>query len=231
MSSNFSLFLKESIRSHRGIGAISPSSPALAGALTRHLRAGRRPRRILEAGPGTGAVTRRIQRLLGDDETLDVVESNPRFAAGLERRFTGDARITVYNAPVEEHRLGTYDAIVCGIPFANLDAGTVRRIFSHLLFAALRPAGTMSFFNYVGGSTVHRVLGFGMPHEPTDIVARVVNMYRFQAETIVLNVPPARVHHLTNVRRSVTRDREFPYVATDIRRSAGVQSMPPAGRR
>src|ERR1043166_4551462 len=45
-------------------GSVLPSSRALARALTRPMRACPTPRRVLEVGPGTGAVTREIVRTL-----------------------------------------------------------------------------------------------------------------------------------------------------------------------
>jgi phosphatidylethanolamine/phosphatidyl-N-methylethanolamine N-methyltransferase len=45
-------------------GAVAPSSRFLARALARPLQQHAGPCRVLEVGPGTGAVTRRIARLL-----------------------------------------------------------------------------------------------------------------------------------------------------------------------
>ena len=61
---------------------------------------------------------------------------------------------------MQEHELGSYDTIVCGLPFANFDAPTTEDIFSRLL-GALRPGGTLSFFGYVGGATIRRTLRQG----------------------------------------------------------------------
>ena len=45
------------------------------------------PRRILEIGPGTGAVTRRIVAALGSNDQLDLVELNGNFVRTLNHRF------------------------------------------------------------------------------------------------------------------------------------------------
>src|SRR5215831_3421057 len=89
-------------------GSILPSSAGLARALTAPLRRGAnsrgasfqlagaagkleacptQPRRILEVGPGTGAVTVEILRQLRPGDWLDIVEINGDFVALLERRF------------------------------------------------------------------------------------------------------------------------------------------------
>src|SRR5437773_2246711 len=68
-------------------GSILPSSRALARALTRPMRQMRTPRRILEVGAGTGAVTAEIVRQMRPDDQFDIVEINGDFVAFLERRF------------------------------------------------------------------------------------------------------------------------------------------------
>ncbi len=66
-------------------GSIVPSSRHLARAMTRQIAAPRGPARILEVGPGTGAVTRRILKLLQKDDRLDLVELNESFAESSPR--------------------------------------------------------------------------------------------------------------------------------------------------
>ena len=65
--SDYVLFLKEFRRTFHTTGALFPSSPGLARALSRYVQrddeAVHSPRRILEVGPGTGAVTLHSLRL------------------------------------------------------------------------------------------------------------------------------------------------------------------------
>lgn len=194
------LFLQEFARSRRETGAIAPSSPALADALTRYvIPSPGRPRTVLEVGPGTGAVTRRIRSALGPLDTLDLVEANPRFATLLHRAYGRDEQVRLLTGPVQEHQLGTYDTIVCGLPFANFDAATVDDIFGRLL-GALRPGGTLSFFAYAGLPALRRALAGGeervRAHSAHHAVATVLRRHRFRTETVLGNLPPARVHHL-----------------------------------
>src|SRR5579883_3247222 len=71
-------------------GSVMPSSRALARALTRPMRRNSGPRRLLEVGPGTGAVTVEIVHLLRPGDQLDIVEINPAFVAHLEHRFASE---------------------------------------------------------------------------------------------------------------------------------------------
>ena len=72
-------FFRAFRRNFHTTGAILPSSRFLARAMTFDLKGPRRPARILEVGPGTGAVTREIVRHLQDDDRFDAVEINPSF--------------------------------------------------------------------------------------------------------------------------------------------------------
>ncbi|GHB11964.1 class I SAM-dependent methyltransferase [Streptomyces chryseus] len=200
------LFFREFARTRRDTGAIAPSSPQLARALTRHVVSSPdRPRAVLEVGPGTGAVTRHITAALGRLDTLDLVEANPRFAAMLARAYGHERRLRLLTGLVQEHELGSYDTIVCGLPFANFDAGTAQDIFDRLL-GALRPGGTLSFFAYAGVPRLRRAFTTGAARERTlavqSVVGRTLRGHSFATETVLGNLPPARVHHLAPVART-----------------------------
>ncbi|MFJ8433340.1 class I SAM-dependent methyltransferase [Kitasatospora sp. NPDC094019] len=78
------LFLSEALRAFRLTGAVAPSGVELVNALA--VPATSRPDRplsVLEVGAGTGAVTRRLVRVLRAGDRLHVVEPNPRFAQRL----------------------------------------------------------------------------------------------------------------------------------------------------
>ncbi|MFE6865684.1 phospholipid methyltransferase [Kitasatospora sp. NPDC057692] len=77
-------FLSEALRTFRLTGAVAPSGADLVNALV--VPATSRPDRpisVLEVGAGTGAVTRRLVRVLRPGDRLHVVESNPRFVQRL----------------------------------------------------------------------------------------------------------------------------------------------------
>src|SRR6516162_8762291 len=80
-------FYQEFRRQYRNTGSILPSSRGLARALTGPFRRRTGPARVLEVGPGTGAVTAEILRLLRPGDHLDIVEINAHFVAVLEKRF------------------------------------------------------------------------------------------------------------------------------------------------
>src|SRR6476659_1091767 len=83
---DYRAFLTQFLRNYQTTGSIIPSGRALASALCRHVGSGP-PQKILEAGPGTGAVTGRVVERMRAADQLWMVELNPTFAAHLRSAF------------------------------------------------------------------------------------------------------------------------------------------------
>jgi phosphatidylethanolamine/phosphatidyl-N-methylethanolamine N-methyltransferase len=188
-------------------GAVMPSSRFLARALTKPLRELAAPRRILEVGPGTGAVTREIVRQIRAGDTFDLVEINPEFANLLRERFENDADYhrardvaEIHVCPLQEFTPDEpYDVIVSGLPFNNFPSSLVAELLDHSL-GLLKPGGTLSFFEYMFVRPVRRRIA--KPAEKTRlteierILAERFGRHRFQTDWVFVNVPPALAQHL-----------------------------------
>ena len=137
--SELRLFFQEFRRNFHTTGAILPSGRCLAKALARFVaQPDGQPRRILEIGPGTGAVTQRLVSVLGPHDRLDLVELNASFVDCLRRRFESEPafvavadRCRVLHLPVEElPGEEKYHLIVSGLPLNNFAVEDVRRIWA-----------------------------------------------------------------------------------------------------
>ncbi|MFD6760453.1 class I SAM-dependent methyltransferase [Streptomyces roseolus] len=151
-------FLIEAVRDLRTTGAVAPSGKALARLLTDPVaRNGARPLNVLEAGAGTGSVTRALIPRLSPGSRLDIVEANPRFATRLRHlvrthpQLAGSGeRVRVHHALVEHLDPGhRYDVIVSGLPFTNFTPAQVDTIMSRYM-DLLEPGGTLTYFAYRG---------------------------------------------------------------------------------
>jgi phosphatidylethanolamine/phosphatidyl-N-methylethanolamine N-methyltransferase len=136
-----SLFFREFVRNFHTTGAVLPSGRYLASALARFVdEESAEPRRILEVGPGTGAVTRRIVGAMRPTDHIDLVELNDAFVRQLERRFASEPafqavadRARVLHCPVEElPPTQRYNLIVSGLPLNNFAVADVERILATL---------------------------------------------------------------------------------------------------
>jgi phospholipid N-methyltransferase len=202
------MFLIEATRDLRTTGAIAPSGKALARVLTEPVRAqAPRPLAVLEAGAGTGAVTRTLIPELPRGSRLDVVEANPRFAARLRHLVTTHphlaarpAQVTVHQTYVEE--LDTdqrYDVIVSGLPLTNFTPVQVERIMARYM-ELLHPGGTLTYFAYLGTRKARALTASraeARRHAAVDeIMATYQRTYATGRWTVWANLPPAYVWHL-----------------------------------
>ncbi len=187
-------------------GAVLPSGRFLGRALARYVGQGAGQRRILEAGPGTGAVTASIVKRLGPQDQLDLVELNDEFVRRLRDRLASEGafqrvagRTRVLHQKVEDLPQGEpYDLIISGLPLNNFTVIDVQRILDAFT-RLLRPGGTLSFFEYIairparalvsGPTERARLRGIG------EALSGILEPYEIQRDWIWPNVPPAWVHH------------------------------------
>jgi phosphatidylethanolamine/phosphatidyl-N-methylethanolamine N-methyltransferase len=204
---DYKRFFHEFRRDFHHTGALLPSGVFLARAVARPLAGVRPPARILEVGPGTGAVTRAIARAMRPGDRLEAVEINPHFARALEERVSRDPayaahrdNVHVINAPVQEvPGESVYDFILSGLPLNNFSTGDIRDIFATFT-RLLRPGGTLSYFEYalirelkapfVSRRERRRLFRVGR------LVSRYIQNYQVRRERILFNVPPAIVRQL-----------------------------------
>jgi phosphatidylethanolamine/phosphatidyl-N-methylethanolamine N-methyltransferase len=203
------LFITEFVRNFRSTGALMPSGHRLSKALARFVQEGanHHPRRILEVGPGTGAVTRQLIRNMQSADQLDLVELNETFVECLKERFRSDPdfqpaanRCRVLHCPIENLPADTtYDLIVSGLPMNNFAVVEVARIMG-ILRRLAGPNSTVSFFEYMGVRRVKAVISGRVERTRLrgigQVVGQVLERHEFSRDCIWSNVPPACVHHV-----------------------------------
>ena len=211
MPGGFGVFLKEVYQNFYTTGAIAPSSRWVAREFTRHMRGADGPgQRIVEVGPGTGAITAGIVRRLGPRDRLTLVELNDRFVDHLRRRFETDPHFRRVADQVEliHDRVealpadASYDLVISGLPLNNFPVEVVQHLVTHLE-GMLKPGGTMSFFEYAMLRQVKRAVTLGAERRRLagveSIVQQFVRRHEHDRRWVLRNLPPAWVHH---VRRS-----------------------------
>jgi phosphatidylethanolamine/phosphatidyl-N-methylethanolamine N-methyltransferase len=143
-------FLRGLIARPKHVGAIAPSSPALARAIAREVDP-TRPGPVLELGPGTGVVTEALVEHGVAQERLIAIEYDPDFAELVARRFPrakivrGDA----FDFPrtLGDDAAGPFAAIVSGLPLLN-HPPEKRRALIEAALARLAPGAPYIQFSY-----------------------------------------------------------------------------------
>ena len=145
------VFVGRWLRKPLRVGAVAPSSPALARAICSSLPERGQPT-VVELGAGTGAFTGEIQRRLAGRGRHLAIEVDATFAAHLRARFDGaeivedDAiRLPELLAAREVDRV---DHVVCGLPWAVFSDDVQRRLLDATA-AALDHRGSFATFTYL----------------------------------------------------------------------------------
>jgi phospholipid N-methyltransferase len=205
---NHRVFWRQFRDHYHTTGAVAPSGRFLAKALSHYV--GRRPdvgQRLLEVGPGTGAITRHLVRRMGPADELDLVELNAAFVRRLRERFAAEepfrsrsTRLRVVHGRLEElPRDGQYDLIVSGLPLNNFAVADVEQILT-AYGGLLRPGGVLSFFEYLAirparalvSSRLERARLRGVGR----LLAQLLGPHEIRRDCIWPNLPPAWVHHV-----------------------------------
>jgi len=221
---DYRVFWREFRQTFHTTGSVLPSGTALARALASQIVLSEGPRKILEAGPGTGAVTGQILERLGPKDQLDLVELNERFADVLRTRLENDDlwrgaadRVQVWNMPLEEIKASQqYSVIVSGLPLTNFSCDAVETIFAQ--FHRLAAAGAMlSFFEYVAIRKAKALWSNRNERQRLAGIDRIFTREFGRWETgrqcVAANVPPAWVHHLQLPGNSSPRNSKLMDVA------------------
>jgi phosphatidylethanolamine/phosphatidyl-N-methylethanolamine N-methyltransferase len=188
-------------------GSVLPSGRFLGRSLARFVGTTGQPCRVLEVGPGTGAVTTHIVRRLGAEDHFDLVELNAEFVRRLNERFAQeeDFRRVAPRARVLHQRIeelssdAPYDLIISGLPLNNFAVADVEQILATLR-GLLRPGGTLSFFEYIAIRKARSMVSGPAERARMQGITRALDSllgpHEFRCDWIWPNVPPAWVHHV-----------------------------------
>lgn len=200
------LFLQQFFQDFFHIGAILPSSRALARTAVAYLTQKQGPVRVLEAGAGTGAFTREIIPLLQPGDTLDVVEINSKLMTLLQQRFEQEPRFQTQGVAVnfiaddvrnvaKNHQ---YDYIIFSLPLTNFPPSLVQEILD-LMMNQLKPGGVFSYVHYIfisrfkylfSGSAVRAEMRTNQK-----IIRSFADKYQIERRAVLLNVPPSWTYY------------------------------------
>lgn len=201
-------FLQRFLADPQQVGSVLPSSRRLAAALTKPFADRSKPARVLEAGAGTGPITRRLADLLGPDDHLDICEVDDRFVELLQHRLlaTGpladahrQGRVRLLHCPVQDIQAGDpYDFIISGLPLNGFEPQVVVTVLDTFQ-TLLRPGGILSFFEYVGARHLLGLSPRRASRRRIRAVSRLLDTriaaHQVDRHTVLANFPPAHARH------------------------------------
>jgi phosphatidylethanolamine/phosphatidyl-N-methylethanolamine N-methyltransferase len=200
--SSIAVFWRQFRQNFEAVGAVAPSSAALAQAMTARLAQKTGPARVLEAGAGTGAFTGQILSCLRPGDSCDIVEINPQLFTHLTRRFPAElpgVDLRWINDDIRAVDPGPgYDFIVFSLPLTNFPPALVQELLSRMV-DSLRPSGTFSYVRYIfisrfkyafGGKDVRAAMDSNQA-----IIEAFTSRYQVGRTAVLRNLPPAWVFY------------------------------------
>jgi len=179
------------IANPKAVGAIAPTSTTMARIMASVARCDPELK-VLELGPGNGVTTRAILERGVAPENLVAIEFTKSFLPGLRLRYPnvnfvhGDA----FNVAQISAELGIekFDTAISGLPLLNFSVGDRVRLVERVL-DQLEPGRPLIQFSY----------GLRPP-----VPARDGHFTVTQLDSVLLNLPPARIWAYQRVYKSET---------------------------
>ncbi len=175
-------FFLEAVNNPRDIGAVMPSSPNLAMAMARWLPWDEQAK-VLELGPGTGAVTGALLKRGLKPERLFAVEKSEGLARLLSRQFPmvriirGDAMELGRLISQHDPDPTPFSVVISSLPLLNFPPHMGMAVAEQIR-DVLKPGGLLVQYSY------------------NLVKGREERLYCFRrvaSEIVLMNVPPAKV--------------------------------------
>jgi len=182
------MFLGKFLRNPRNVGSIVPSSQALAREMARAVPVGA-DAVVVELGPGTGALTRQVVKVLAPGQRFLAIDIDPEFCENLRKRWPRiDCECgSAADMPkmIEARRWKGVHHVLSGLPFASLPAAISRAILQAVA-QSLVTGGTFTTFQYVHAYATPPAVKFRK--QMADRFGPMISR-----QMVVRNVPPAYV--------------------------------------
>jgi phosphatidylethanolamine/phosphatidyl-N-methylethanolamine N-methyltransferase len=190
MLGDAAFLIREFAREPSVVGALAPSSPHLAAAITATIPHYGDPV-VVELGPGTGSFTAAIQARLGTRGRHIAVELNPRLATltASRHRRVDMVRANADRLPqiLADRGISHADLIISGLPWVSMSA-SVAEVALDAVTDVLAPSGAFTTFGYAlvrGRAPARRFRRMVTARFEEVVVGR----------TVVRNLPPAFVYY------------------------------------
>lgn len=210
------IFLRRFCSNPSQVGALAPSSKALAKEISIHIpdrsheSSEEGAKRYLEIGAGSGSFTRKIVKKLGPGDHLDVVEFDANFCKQLQdefKEYIDNGQVTIHQISITEYQANPYDVIISGLPLNAFKSEFVNKIL--IKYEELAKEGAyISYFEYIALEKIKKAFLCGSDYTNFCSVLKqkkaFTKKHSATSVRVLGNLPPARVQHCVVKREAVS---------------------------
>jgi 16S rRNA (adenine1518-N6/adenine1519-N6)-dimethyltransferase len=160
---------------------------------------------VLEIGPGTGNLTRRLVHVAGQ---VIAVEVDDRLVPLLQREFAPDENVQIFHADILETKITDLVGDSPYVVVANLPFYITSAILRHLLESAHKPQRMIV--------TVQREVAERLVAEPGDLSLLAVSVQFYGNPQIAMRLNPAAFWPRPDVESAVMRIDVYPAPPVDV---------------
>ncbi len=198
-------FFRGFLKEFHTTGAVCSTSSIAAKTMCHPLEGNRAPKRILEVGAGTGAVTFQILPLLQPEDSLTICEVNANFADQLQKRLDNSplyaqhsSRISFFEGYIQELQTQEpFDVIICSLPFLNFTVELTDEIFTKLRNLS-HESTVLTYYEYIGIRALSKIFSLSKRrarfHQLDSYLSKLLSTHEIQKNRIWLNFLPIDVH-------------------------------------
>ncbi len=182
------VFIVESLKKFKEIGAIAPSSSSLAQTMITSAQL-KLDSNVVEIGPGTGIFTQKILENIPAHQYLGI-EINSKFITHLRRnhpnaQFFCDSAQNITKI-LDANDRDKCDRIICGLPWTNLPPNSQKEILIEL-HKSMKEEALLTTFAYTGFSQLPQGRAF------YKLLKKTFSKVE-KTKTVVKNLPPAFIY-------------------------------------
>jgi phosphatidylethanolamine/phosphatidyl-N-methylethanolamine N-methyltransferase len=182
------------------VGEVAPCSARVAKKITEPIVKNHSPKRIIEVGAGSGALTNKILEKMTDLDHLDLIEIEPLLCDVLREKFGALKNVSIQCMDFLEWKPSAqYDYVVSTLPFNSFSPDLVQRLVDHLIEIS-KDGAYLGFVEYKWLSSF-KLIGLPKKEKATfqktrEIIKNFRNKYGYYATDVYINFPPLIIYHL-----------------------------------